>query len=390
MNKKRIAGIALVGMACLLASCGGGGGGGSSSPKSDSQLNTNLQPDIHTQNPDNGASDQTTNGGDTASGPGLSCDGIIDHCFDFANLRIAKYKDDKQAAASYTFDDGYPSSFTIANMFEQRNLRASFYIIPGKVLASDWAKWKALSDKGHEIGNHSMTHDIDLGDPTLTDAQLDQEINQAQSVIGKQIGIVPKVFAFPWHSYTAHAKSIALQHHIAIRDPEPNDPDYSMAYFDQVHTPDLNSALDSVNAQLADTVKNGGWFVAAGHGIDGDGWSPVTTQFLDSHLNFTQRFAPHLWIDTYLNVARYRLCRKQSTAQITIDSAQQLTVRLTGNFDPEVCSAPLTIAIPMLAQPTAAVSAGTDDGVAVPVKLSGNKLLVSAVPGKSVHVRMGG
>src|SRR3569832_499637 len=357
MNKKRIAGIALAGMACLLASCGGGSG----------------------QPPAN----------DTGSDPTASCDGSIDHCLDLAQLRIAKYKGDKQAAASYTFDDGSPSSFTIADMFEKRNLRASFYIIAGKVLNEDWPKWKALSDKGHEIGNHSMTHDLDLGNPALTDAQLDVEINQAQSVIGQQIGIVPKVFAFPWHSYTARAKSVALQHHIAIRDPEPDDHDYSLAFFDNAQAPDQNTALASVNAQLADTVANGGWFGAAGHGIDGDGWSPVTTQLLEDHLNFAQQYAPRLWIDTYLNVARYRLCQKLLTAEATIDSAQQITVRLSGSYDPGVCSAPLTVTVPVLENPGAAISASTDDGAAVPVRISNGALQLAVTPGKAVHVKTG-
>lgn len=406
MKKKRIAGIALAGMTCLLSSCGGGSGNGTTA-KADTQLGTSTSPDIQAQTPTGGTSvlapvknstDGTNNGtsngaspppaDNTGGGPAVACDGVIDHCFDVANLRIAKYKDDRQAAASYTFDDGYPSSFTIAGMFEKRNLRASFYIIAGKVASEDWAKWKALSDKGHEIGNHSMTHELDMGNPALTDAQLDQEINQAQSIIGQQIGIVPKVFAFPWHSYTAHAKSIALQHHIAIRDPDPNDPDYSLAFFDNAHAPDLNAALASVDAQLADTVKNGGWFVAAGHGIDGDGWSPVTTQFLEDHLSFAQQYASSLWIDTYLNVSRYRLCRNQLTAQATVDSAQQMTVSLNGSYDPQVCNAPLTVAIPVLKNPGAAVSASTENGAAVPAKLIGGNMLLSVAPGKAVHVKI--
>src|SRR3569833_3379372 len=185
MNKKRIAGIALAGMACLLASCGGGSSSSSGDPaKSDTQLGTGatLSPDMHAETP------QTSGGGgsgqppanDTGSDPTASCDGSIDHCLDLAQLRIAKYKGGKQAAASYTFDDGYPSSFTIADMFETRNLRASFYIIAGKVLNEDWPKWKALSDKGHEIGNHSRARGRGRGGPARAEARRGGGGEQAQ------------------------------------------------------------------------------------------------------------------------------------------------------------------------------------------------------------------
>src|SRR3954468_11616284 len=67
------------------------------------------------------------------NGTNTSCEGSISTCFDVGALQVARYKDNKKAAASYTFDDGYSSSSTIASLFESRGLRATFCIVAGNV-----------------------------------------------------------------------------------------------------------------------------------------------------------------------------------------------------------------------------------------------------------------
>ena len=99
---------------------------------------------------------------DPVPDPVVACPAITD-CLDLGRSTVAFYKGGKKAAASYTFDDGYESSFAIASMFEARGLHASFYIVPMTVEDGAWSAWKDLHARGHEIGNHSMTHTIDLG-----------------------------------------------------------------------------------------------------------------------------------------------------------------------------------------------------------------------------------
>jgi peptidoglycan/xylan/chitin deacetylase (PgdA/CDA1 family) len=429
MSAKGIAGVVLAALTFTLAACGGGGGGGSPADPapSDGTLHPGVSTDTFTpppqqnpgtstppqQSPDSGSGQDENStpgsgsgssdnsggstggsnenppptGGNTGGEPSSNCSDMISRCFDTANAKLAKYKADKQAAASYTFDDGYQTSFDIARLFESLDLRASFYIVAGIVQNEEWEKWKSLAERGHEIGTHSMTHTIDLGNPTLTDEQLDVEITQAQNLITQRIGIQPKVFAFPWHSYSARSRTLALQTHMAIRSPSVDDTDYTLSFFDQDHYPDFAQTLAAVNEELRNSVANGGWYVAAGHGLDGNGWSPVTTQLLTDHLNFALGFASNLWIDTYANVARYRLCRKQMVADVTVDSSQQMTVKLTGNYDASTCTAPLTVAIPLKEAPPSSLTATNVNGQPVSFLYSRNKLLLDVVPGQEIHVR---
>ncbi|HJV84104.1 MAG TPA: polysaccharide deacetylase family protein [Noviherbaspirillum sp.] len=321
--------------------------------------------------------------------PTSDCSGMISQCFDFAAPKIATYKDNKTAAASYTFDDGYPSSATIARIFEEHGVRATFYIVANTADYAGWSLWKDLAAKGHEIGNHSMTHRVDMSDPTVSDQTLNTEIKDSRSVIAQNTGIFPRTFAFPWHAYTPHAMSIAEQNHYFVRKVAIDDPTYRWVFFDQDHTPTLAEALKNANDTLSEVVSIGGWMVAGGHGVDGDGWSPVTSQFLEDHLTYASQFSSKLWIDTFLNVSRYRQCRTQVTPVATVSSSTQATLRLEGTPTPGVCTTPLTVTIPLKVKSTGKIQAHTDSGADVPTAISGNVLMFDVIPGQQVILTAG-
>ena len=302
-------------------------------------------------------------------------------CLDLGRATVAQYKGGKKAAASYTFDDGYATSFAIADMFEARGLRASFYIVPSTVEDDGWASWQDLARRGHEVGNHSMTHTVDLGAATLTEAQLSAEILEAQRRMAAKMGSKPEVVAFPWHSSTAAARAMALSTHLAIRTSTPELP-FELAFFDSDHG-EPAVALRTVNEQLQSTVSAGAWYVAAGHGVDGDGWSPVTSAFLKQHLDYAQGFGDKLWIDTFVNVARYRLCRKQAVLDIVSTAHGKLQLQLKGEFAAS-CTAPLTVTLPTTVNGIPALLARDASGAQVPLKPVKGQLAVDILPGQTV------
>jgi hypothetical protein len=267
-------------------------------------------------------------------------------------------------------------------------LRATFYLIAGEVPEANWAFWRGLAGKGHEIGNHSMTHRVVMSDPNLSNQVLDTEINASQRLIEQRIGRKPLTFAFPWHQYTDRAMAIAMQNHFSVRKLDIDDSTYRFAYFDQEHGRTQAESLQLVNRQLAEAVTLGGWFVAGGHGVDGDGWSPVTSQFLVDHLTYAQTFSSRLWTDTYVNVARYRQCRTQVRPVITTASSSQATIRLGGSFNPAFCTEPLTVAIPVRDALRGQVTARDAAGTAVPVSIVNGMLLVDARPGSDVTLQV--
>lgn len=319
------------------------------------------------------------------------CTGVIAQCLDFMAPKIARYKNNKLAAASYTFDDGYPSSATIAKIFEAHGVRATFYIVVKTADVAGWQLWKDLAAKGHEIGNHSMTHTVDMSDPTVSDQTLYTEIKDSRSAIAQNMGVFPRTFAFPWHAYTPHAMSIAEQNHYFVRKVAMDDPTYRWVFLDQDHTPTLADALKNANDTLNEVVSIGGWMVAGGHGVDGDGWSPVTSQFLIDHLDYANQFSSKLWIDTFLNVSRYRQCRTQITPVATVTSSTQATIRLDGGTTPQgLCTAPLTVTIPLKTKTVGKIQANTDSGADVPTTISDGVVMFDAVPGQEVVLNIVG
>lgn len=310
-----------------------------------------------------------------SAAPALSCSENLASCFDHSSIKMAKYLDNKSAAAAYTFDDGGVTSMNIASVFEGLSLRASFYIIPSYI--TDWSVWKNLAGAGHEIGNHSMDHKL-LSDSTLSDSELDNEINGAQKMIEQNTGVRPLIFVFPYDSYDTRSFQVASSNHVASRVPGFSD-DSGYRVFS------LHSATttDSANGALNSALSSGGWFVAAGHGMGDSGWEPVNTQVLQDHLKYASRLT-NLWIDTFLNIARYRLCSKNITPKVAITGPSQLVLKLDGDYSSSLCTSPVTIAVPLFEVPRGNLYVKSTNNRSVSITQSGKLVLVNAIPGDEV------
>ncbi len=305
----------------------------------------------------------------------------VSEAFDLGALRVAEYRWGKRAAASYTFDDGCASSFQIADIFESVGFRATFFIIAGWVLDANWPRWKGLADRGHEIGNHSLTH-LDLASPDLTDDQLTMQIDGAQQRIERNIGERPTTFAFPGNSASPRSAAIALRSHLATRNP-------GLPFGSGFGVFHLNSRTtsDALNAGLEDALAAGSWFVVAGHGIDGNGWEPLSSEVLVTHLTTAASLSSALWVDTFRNVARYRLAREQVQPIIIAASQQTLRVRLDGNPDASLLAVPLTLEVPIV-QPPAAVRAHDASGAEVPIVVAPGAILVEVLPLQEIELEI--
>lgn len=62
----------------------------------------------------------------------------------------------KQAAISYTFDDGTSSQVNAYSTLNSLGVRFTFYLVTDWNLGNNI--WKQVVADGHEIGNHSKSH----------------------------------------------------------------------------------------------------------------------------------------------------------------------------------------------------------------------------------------
>lgn len=87
--------------------------------------------------------------------------------------------------AYLTFDDG-PNKYTpqILNILKEKNGKATFFVIGGKVPQYKKTMERLIKD-GHYIGLHSMSHDVKrlyTGDPSVLIAEMEQTQNIVQQV----------------------------------------------------------------------------------------------------------------------------------------------------------------------------------------------------------------
>ena len=102
---------------------------------------------------------------------------------------VAKYKQDKTCAITYTFDDGLAEHSTVAAPeLEKRGFRGTFWVCgfyteqgaSSKLPRMTWDELKQMAKNGHEISNHSWSHQ---NAKRLTLEQVKSEIEKNDSAI---------------------------------------------------------------------------------------------------------------------------------------------------------------------------------------------------------------
>jgi peptidoglycan/xylan/chitin deacetylase (PgdA/CDA1 family) len=118
---------------------------------------------------------------------------------------IVNRVDTKEKVIALTFDDG-PETFTneVLDMLQDKQIKATFYVI-GERLKENLDIGKRIADEGHELGNHSYTHQRFLFKPlSFIDSEI-QKTNQLIRETGYEGTITfrppygKKLLGLPWY-----------------------------------------------------------------------------------------------------------------------------------------------------------------------------------------------
>lgn len=117
-----------------------------------------------------------------------------------------------------TFDDGYASFETHAQPI-LRDYGASAIVfvhtdrgslrIHAESPVLDWEAVGRLKAGGFEIGNHSHTH---RSFRTLSNAEIDEELDRSEAVLREKIGLSPRFFAYPGGEFEERTTAKLMQH----------------------------------------------------------------------------------------------------------------------------------------------------------------------------------
>lgn len=211
-----------------------------------------------------------------------------------------------KAAVSLTFDDGDPSHWQIAvPALNRRHLRATFFLIAGRLL--DEAEWLKVAQAGHEIGNHSMTHDHPAG---FDSKRVEEETAGAQKHLASKFGTPAVSFAFPFGETTPLLETAIARGHIGARGGA--GPSYYLKPAQQPDWFNIPSQVTLTATPVAtyigwiDTaLKEGAWTVLMIHGIEGTpwGWEPIPKKVLETLLDRLED--PQIWVAPFGAVCAY-------------------------------------------------------------------------------------
>ena len=239
----------------------------------------------------------------------------------------ALWLNNSNSALSFTMDDSNPVHLKVSQILEEYGFRGSFFINPGmgnwKILGPNYAK---MAHNGHEIGNHtwnhrklSLIHDAD---------SLIMEVCQPIEFINKITGKVPVTFVHPYNHNECSGDSVVYRYHLFSR--------ISSFYSINnriIKTISESTDISSIDSLIHKSVRQKKWLIIAGHGLDGVGWQPITSDFFNELCRRIVSITPKIWVATLSEVAAYDYLRREIAT--TINSFEKGIVIRIENIDLE-------------------------------------------------------
>lgn len=135
---------------------------------------------------------------------------------------ITSFRDGKRSAISFTFDDGDLDHYLLAAPeLEKRGFRGTFWIIGKKIDEGDavrprmsWRQLKEMSERGHEISNHSWSHGKLV---LMSPEEARRNIEMNDSAIARNVGKKPVTFCYPFNATRPWLIDIAEEGRVGTR-----------------------------------------------------------------------------------------------------------------------------------------------------------------------------
>lgn len=289
----------------------------------------------------------------------------------YPQVYIADYKDNKQCAISFTFDDGLLDQYTVLfPEMEKVGFKGTFWVC-GKIIEEEvaqqskprmtWAQMKEMDARGHEISNHGWSH-TNLKRISLDEVKI--EVTKNDSIIEAMIGKKPTTFCYPFNSRTDEIIQIASEGRVGTRIRQ-----YA------VGGDKAKSTIESLDRKVEELLIAGDWGVAMTHGItSGYDYFP-DPNVLWEHFRRVKAQEDKIWIATFADVSAY--VKERDNIELDVvkkKSSYKVTPRL--NLDAKLFTSSLT----MVVKNGKSQINATQDGKILPVKKIGEEALFDFDP----------
>lgn len=251
-------------------------------------------------------------------------------------ISVAKYKDAKQCATSFTFDDGFKDNYTLAvPELEKRGWRGTFWLncafLPGEIRGRDsrmtWDDVCKLHKKGHEISNHGWTHKKLTN---CTREEIIEEIEKNDSAIFAHTGVKPTTFCYANNAWNDEVLALTTKGRVGTRTRQ-------YPFGEQASDEKLRSWLDK-------TIKDGSWAVWMTHGIT-TGYDHFKDQSrYASFLSYVKSKEKYIWVGTFREVAAY--IAERDAVKLEVSKGEKCVEIVPSlSLDPALYNVPLTMVV---------------------------------------------
>ena len=281
---------------------------------------------------------------------------------------VAKYKQDKTCAITYTFDDGLAEHSTVAAPeLEKRGFRGTFWVCgfyteqgaSSKLPRMTWDELKQMAKNGHEISNHSWSHQ---NAKRLTLEQVKSEIEKNDSAIFANIGVMPVTYCYPYNYKTDEIVALASKNRVGTRTKQISIGGKS--------TPQRFAKwLDDLM-----TKEEGG--VGMTHGINYGYDAFKEPSLFWEHLDKVKSLEDKIWVGTFREVAAY--IRERDDIRLNVSTHKRgLTITPEMTLDKKMYTEPLTMVLVGEAVEKVSVKQGKKQ---LSAHISGDKVLFDFNP----------
>jgi polysaccharide deacetylase len=224
-----------------------------------------------------------------------------------------------QGAVTYSFDDNNNSQIQNYDTLQGLGVPFTFYLWTGQPSASNAVWARALAD-GHEIGNHTLSHNPNMCTPA--------DINSASQFVQNNLGVRTWTMAAPNGAIcykTAATGLFFINRGVSPAQPVlPNDNSDPLNL--NCYIPATGQQANVFNANIDDARNRGGWVIYVIHGFTGDGaaYQPVDVNQLTTAVSYTKSLGD-IWIGTMVDIGAYWLGQKAFSQAMTSQTGNDRT-----------------------------------------------------------------
>jgi len=231
------------------------------------------------------------------------------------SVTACKWLRDASCFLNLSFDDAQSDHLDIANILSQNGLKGSFFTQTADLEVNPSLKnvYKSILALGMEVGSHTVDH-IDL--TTLSSPDIYFQVDSSVSRLNRYLNTNITSLAHPYHASNSTVNQIIFSQNLYTRDYS----EYSGTIRDYFSLK-TESTMSEIQSYVESHIASRGMALIAGHGINGQGYSPMTSDFFTAEVNYVKSVQSNsnVWVSTMSDGDLYETLFTEVSVSTQID-----------------------------------------------------------------------